>query len=403
MENNNHIDQIFKGALKNFESRPDNDIWDRIESKLNQTEAPVSRINYTRYAVVAFLFLTLCLITVPLSRKPVFNNSVAFEIPAQNTVSNIISSDPIPDNTIFQASTTEIHEPSIASAQTDQKSPETLIQSVALAEFPEIINADFIFVEEVEPAKNNIGSEYENPERIYNNDIPVNAFGANKLPENNDFAVEDRDIDESKFKINVKGMYIGAAASYNQTSIIEYGSIFRGERPIQPSLKFGTSKGLTVGYNFSNKFGIQADYIYNSVQGQNYVTSEDEIVTEKTLALYYDQVSLSAKFKQARMSDLTGHPIVMNYIAGLQYGMLRQYRLPQEKRWETEEELFKNYEYAIVLGLDYDVYLQKNLFLSLGARGSLSTDISAHEAPLDDYAKRNFVFGVRGGINYVFR
>ena len=402
MENNNHIDQLFKGALKNFESRPDNDIWDRIESKLNQTEAPVSRINYTRYAAVAFLFLTLSLISVPLSRKQVFNkNSVAFEIPAQNTISNIISSDLVADNTIFQASTTEIHEPTIAAAQTDQKSPETIIQSVAITEFPEINNGDFIFVEEVDPAQSE--PEVKNTERIYNSDIPVNAFGSNKLPEHNDFAVEDRDIDESKFKIDLKGMYIGAAASYNQTSLIEYGSIFRGERPIQPSLKFGTSKGLTAGYNFNNKFGLQADYIYNSVQGQNYVTSQDEIVTEKTLALYYDQVSLSAKFKQARMSDLTAQPIVINYIAGLQYGMLRQYRLPQEKRWETEEELFKNYEYAIVLGLDYDVYLQKNLFLSLGARGSLSTDISAHEAPLDDYAKRNFVFGVRGGINYVFR
>lgn len=401
MENKNHIDQLFKGALKNFDTRPGSDIWDRIESKLNQTEAPVSRINYTRYAAAAFIFLTLCLISVPLSRKALTNpEAIAFEMPSNISPSNTIHSGEA-GNEVFDASSTEIDEPASNITAMEEKAAETLLEQVALTEFTDMNTADFIFVEETEDQPPT--EDKTKQERIFNNDIPVNAFNTAKLPSYEDFDMEDRDIDESIFKIDLKGMYVGAAASYNQTSLIEYGNIFRGERPIQPSLKFGTSKGLAVGYTFSNKFGLQADYIYNSVQGQNYVTSEDEVVTEKTLALYYDQVSLSAKFKQARMSDLTSHPIVINYIAGVQYGMLKQYRLPQEKRWETEEELIKDDEYSIVLGLDYDIYLQKNLFVSLGAHGSLSTDISAHEAPLDDYAKRNFVFGVRGAINYVFR
>ncbi|MBC8172943.1 MAG: hypothetical protein H7X71_03460 [Chitinophagales bacterium] len=211
------------------------------------------------------------------------------------------------------------------------------------------------------------------------------------------------DIENYSTRINLKGMSIGMAASYNQTSLLENGNIFKGEKPIQPALKSGTSKGISLAYNFSNSFGIQVDYIYNAVQGQNYILSEEDQIIQRSLSLYYNQIPLTFKLKVPRISQLTNRPLVTNYVAGVQYGMLSEYRIPQEKRLGDPDDLFTASEVAFVLGIDYDIYVGKKAFFSLGARTSISNDISTHQYPLDDFSKRNFVFGLRGSFNYMFR
>jgi hypothetical protein len=78
--------------------------------------------------------------------------------------------------------------------------------------------------------------------------------------------------------------------------------------------------------------------------------------------------------------------------------------MPQDKRYEESAmELFNETDLSVVLGLEYDIYVQDNIVISAGARGTFSNDISTHIEPLNDYAKRNFVFGLRGGVSYVFR
>ncbi len=412
MENNNHIDQLFKGVLKNFESRPLNDVWSRIEDRLNNEQTPVSRTRYFQYAAVVFAFLSLCLISVPLTRKANHpNNGIALELPTVTTIQNILNKSEQAE-VIYPATALEMEsdvqhtapQPKLNSERTIlvASTIEDQIHPLTLTPFARNVE-EFIYVPDATAQFNHQSHSKDPVERIYNLDVPMNALTAGEIEERGGYEVLDREIDDSKLKIELRGMYVGVNGSYNQTTLLEYGSIFRGERPIQPSLKFGISKGITIGYNFNNHFGLQGDYIYNSVQGQNYITSDEDVVTEKSLTLNYNQYSLSAKFKQARVSDLTEHPIVANYIVGTQYGVLRDYRLPQEKRWESTESLFKEYDWSLVLGLEYDVYVQENLFVSFGTRATIGTDISRHNEPLDDYAKRNFVFGVKGGLNYVFR
>lgn len=115
-------------------------------------------------------------------------------------------------------------------------------------------------------------------DRIYNSDVSIPLFSYDYIENEGDeeyVAFQSKSVFSNLKDFDMRGMYIGVSGSYNQTSILEYGNIFKEERPIQPSLKFGTSKGFVLGYNFSNKFGIQAEYIYNSIQGQNYVMSEE--------------------------------------------------------------------------------------------------------------------------------
>jgi hypothetical protein len=204
-------------------------------------------------------------------------------------------------------------------------------------------------------------------------------------------------------QLNLKGFNIGVAGSYLQTSVLENGNIFKGDKPIQPALKFSTAKSITIGYNFNNRIGVQADYYYNTILGQNYVLSEDDKLVQKSLTLYYNQVPVTFKLKVPRISDFTQKPVVSNYIAGIQYGKLTEYHIPQEKLYAGQNDLFKAYDLSLLLGIDYDVFLGDRTYLTLGARTAISNNISTQQYPFDEYAKRNFTLGIRASLNYMFR
>ncbi len=408
MDNKNYIDQLFKKGSENFELKPGADVWNRIATELDQSEKPSSGIPYARYAALVLLFFIVSVLTVPVFQDIPVDQITNYNAPTE----------------LYLASADEIIEAASTSINiNNQLVPlETQVSGFTQKFDPEIISLtpiasrniknanpqeEFIF-EPVQPESDEIALKQQDViDRIYNSQVAMNTLSYSRIENDaaEEYNVEAREIDPDYMDLNMKGFFIGLSAAYNQTSILEYGgSAFKGERPIQPTLKFGSAKGFTVGYNFSNKFGIQAEYIYNSLQGQNYVISEGDEIVQKSLSLNYDLIPVTAKIKVGKVSDLTNRPIVLNYIAGVEYGMLRSIRLPQDKRYdESTEDLFKQDEISLVLGLEYDIYIQDNIYFSAGAKGTFSNDISLHNAPLNDYAKRNFVFGLKASINYAFR
>ena len=408
MDNKHHIDQLFSGVFENYELKPSSDVWNRIENELENTQKTPVNIPYSRYAALLFIFVSLCFIAIPVNKKnslaqirnysetPVSQEFIAAE--AISPILTINSSEGISNtNKIAQVNSRPVSEENtntintiIASNIKSHVQTNDFIYAPAFMDHEEELTAEKIDIKDL----------------IYNSDVSIPLFSYDYIENEGDeeyVAFQSKSVFSNLKDFDMRGMYIGVSGSYNQTSILEYGNIFKEERPIQPSLKFGTSKGFVLGYNFSNKFGIQAEYIYNSIQGQNYVMSEEGEIVQKSLSLSYDLIPVTAKIKVGRISDLTNLPVILNYSVGAQYGMLRSYRLPQDKRYETSDNVFKDDEVSLVLGLDYDIYIQDNLYLSAGARGTISNDISLHDEPLTDNAKRNFVFGLRGSLNYVFR
>lgn len=410
MDNKQNIDQLFRGVFENYELKPSSDVWNRIENELDYTHKTPVNIPYSRYAALLFVFISLCFIAIPVNNK---NSTAQIRNYNENTyLQEFIAAEaiiPVLSNNSSQNTETSIE---IALANTNSR-PEIEENTVAIntilasnlkshVQSEDLIYAPAFMDDEQELTAENI----DIIDRIYNSDVAIPLFSYDYLgsdEEEETVAFQSKSVFSNLKDFDMRGMYLGVSGSYNQTSILEYGNLFKEERPIQPSLKFGTSKGFVLGYNFSNKFGIQAEYIYNSIQGQNYVMTEEGDIVQKSLSLNYDLIPVTAKIKVGRISDLTNKPVILNYSIGAQYGMLRSYRLPQDKRYETTEQVFKETEVSLVLGLDYDIYIQDNLYLSAGARGTISNDISLHDEPLTDNAKRNFVFGLRGSLNYVFR
>ena len=406
MDNKQQIDQLFKSVVENYELKPSADVWNRIEEDLNQNKTTHTSATIVRYAAILLVIIGVTFFALPVSK----NTPICFQVNAFVHNQPISALEPI-----STASALIVSDNNTVVAQIPETVNRTIVDDVLESNLNTFASnvipfhnqeSDFIFMPQETENEALADANRDIIDRIYNNDQSIDVFGFGELTSYEDdeeaqLIQPDKAITYKDY--SMKGVYIGASGSYNQTSIIEYGNTFKGARPIQPSLKFGSSKGLMLGYNFNNKFGIEAEFIYNAIQGQNYVMSEDEQIVEKSLSLNYDLIPVVAKIKVGRISNITNMPVVLNYTAGIQYGMLREARLPQDKRYEeTTEELFTDQVLSVVLGLEYDIFVQENLMLTLGTRGAISTDISTHSGPLSYYNKRNFVFGLRAGLSYAF-
>ncbi|MEZ5013481.1 MAG: outer membrane beta-barrel protein [Chitinophagales bacterium] len=429
MESKTHIDQLFRRVFESFEFRPSREVWFRIEAELDSKPVAVP-VPYARYASMLFLFFALCLISIPKNRNiftPVssgngFNTEkLAFTPASALETENIQTAQDLRKASIQtevpvernSSDVPEMEAPAVEmiAAEPIRSTTEDMDFILIPNDIPayteqfasaEVQDADVIVpkVKEIQETES-----LATLERTIGASQPVAMLSYNNISYDylKDANIETPETDLAENQMNIGGMYLGLDGSYNQTSVLESGNVFKGERPIQSGMKFGVSKGLVLGYNFSNRVGIQTGYYYHSSLGQNYVMSEGGEITQKTLSLTYDQIPVLAKLKVGHVSDFTHQPIVMNYTIGMQYGLLTGYRIPQERRYESTENLFKKDEWSVVLGLDYDIYLQDRMFITLGARGTIGTDISSHIEPLNDYAKRNFTFGLHGSLNYMFR
>ncbi len=411
MDNKHNIDQLFKRVVDNYDLKPSADLWGRIEEELNTQETTHTKLPLMRYAALLLVFISVCLISVPLSKQnPLYTNPTA--VNSNTPISDNIAMDILTVAADQTAAVISIPSAIANTAEFASIIPE-IVESNALSPFMATAIAfteksdNLLLLPEQQETETLTADNGTLIDRIYNTDKSIEVSGFNAFAAEVNHSENDAILDAPSSTIGYKsldksGLYMGTSGGYYQTSLMEYGNVFKGERPIQPSLKFGTSKGLLMGYNFNNKFGIEAEYIYNAVQGQNYVMSEDEAIVEKSLSLTYDLIPVVAKLKVGKVSDLTNKPVVLNYVAGMQYGILKEARLPQDKRYDASaEELFKDTDLSVVLGLEYEIYLQENIMFSMGARGTFSNDISTHEAPFNDYAKRNFTFGLRGSISYL--
>lgn len=443
MAEKRHIDEIIKEKLQNFEYEPSGALWERIESTLqpepSTSEKPTTSTKSQIYSyMAAFLFFAtffviylqkdttehagvqyLTAVDFNLNNRPVYNsnsdqttlntkrntgseksilNNTILTEPDENALVNVVSNsnvqEPVQSETASALQLQNTENISLSASESITDNTIRQLKNIATTTKPIAINSTIPVSDEQNIRSLALSPIVEKTSKYFY-DVNYTNEGVTQI--------YYKDLESYNSQIRLKGMSFGVAASYNQTSVLENGNIFKEEKPIQSALKFGASKGVSLGYNFSNKFGMQVDYIYNSVQGQNYVLSEENQLVQKTLALYYNQLPVTFKLKVPRISDLTQKPVVVNYIAGLQYGKLTEYHIPQEKLYTGNEELFKQTEISFLLGIDYDVFLSKRSFVTVGARTSISNDISTHEYPLDDYAKRNFVFGLRASLNYMFR
>lgn len=203
----------------------------------------------------------------------------------------------------------------------------------------------------------------------------------------------------------MRGFYLGADVSLTSTRL------FLSDDALRPLLgkdiiydfTGGYQYGISVGYNFSNKFAIEAEWIIASKQGQNFVDNRfSKLYIDGVIDLQYTQVPVMLKYKISRLSKLTKKPVALNLVGGIAYSRLRSASITlNEDKIDNAEELFSQNQLGLILAVEYDIYLHKYMFLSLGVRGGFYGDTKYFKTIGQDVPRTyDMLLGVNASLNF---
>lgn len=215
------------------------------------------------------------------------------------------------------------------------------------------------------------------------------------------------DLPVPKTKLDTEGFHIGVATSLNNTWVLNKKAKEEFKGRLGLDWDFGYDYGLSLGYNFTTSFGVQLEWIINSRQGQQYERTSRGFSNSRSLQqapeinLRYTQFPILVKYRMQRMSRLTHQPFVISYLAGFQYGWLKSAEVNIDSPI-LQQDLLRKTSWGFVGGIDYELFLTKNIYTSLGIRSSLSTSSnSVNQISLPSRkTTNNFLLGVQAGIHY---
>jgi hypothetical protein len=461
VENNQFNEQV-KNRLEHHSVEPSAAVWDRIQAQLDKDAAAFDTGNLKRFWWFSAAMLTIATVILAVWYSSEKAEMVAYHtpavaeinLPAKNVTENIDNELIITSNsseflTVYSAASTG--NGSQAQSSKKQQQSEKIAEN-ALAAQTAVANESSLSAEEHaaevvladadsvglqtealelpvigENAENNgdldvIQDQSTSELAILENQIQHEAAAeAGKTTENQEVAAsEDSSIDQDadsddltaiepveqvkkQAKNPFKGFYIGLNGGYYASTLLNSQNVVINDNTIETGVRFGPSKGMTLGYVFANNLSIQAEYLYNVIEGQNYYMEDVEgAVKSKAMTLYYDQVPLTVKLQTPRYNHLLKKPASVNILAGAQLNILKDYQIPQERRYDTEEDIFRPTNFSFLAGAEYQMLITSNIMISLGVQGTISENFSTSNDPLGDFQKHSLTTGAKGGIYYHF-
>jgi hypothetical protein len=194
--------------------------------------------------------------------------------------------------------------------------------------------------------------------------------------------------------------YLGPHVLFSRTAILNDAqfSTYDGTA-LSPKTDFGVMFGVTAGYCFRNRIGIETGVNFLSIQGQKYEGLVGGKHISQEIMLSYQNFPVYLKLKhQVGKGDL---PIVVNAMLGGHYGRLKRAQLLTNDLFpirEVTEEISQR-EVAFGGGVEADFYIDSRLYITLGVRSTLSKDISGPLRMSNEHM-RNLLVGANFGLNF---
>lgn len=394
--------------LTNLEYTPSEGVWNAINDQL---DADISRTTRrTRKFLTGSIFFIMSLTVITLS-FPVKKEMVAY--------------DQIGITQNLKRSQQDIEYKSIIQSRLEEKSIEAPSFSLATSPLPEAQTESDLFamIESVESHKDLPLELKPIPVRTVEMTSGSNDYAQTvrlsptRLDESTDPSVilADRSASDVSYKetsqyydlagiqeiSSVSGFYLGASGSWHATTLLSNRPIIGLYEDGVNHFRILPAKSITMGYLVNDHLAIQAEYVYNAVEGTAISTSADAQDRVFNVSLYMDQFPVYLKFRKPTTLPVLNKHASLNLLAGLQFNRLRDYRLPQERRYEiVEEEVFRTNSLSLSGGAEIEAFILPNWMLSIGLDASLSQNLSPFGDPLSVYPKHSLTAGVRGGIYY---
>jgi hypothetical protein len=135
---------------------------------------------------------------------------------------------------------------------------------------------------------------------------------------------------------------------------------------------FGSSLGLSFGYDFSSRFGLVVDWVYSSEEGQRFAQEVDGSLTDLSIELDYMKFPVVLKYKHAFLSDHGKNPIVLNFTGGFHYSLLRSRNTFINDELAYFDQKHNQHQWGLLGGAEIDIYATKQLFFTVGARAGFN-------------------------------
>jgi hypothetical protein len=228
-----------------------------------------------------------------------------------------------------------------------------------------------------------------------------NTLLSSKVPDTSHINRENKSREEL-FKM--KGFHIAPVYQLNSKWISKQNTYEAfGKYKLAYKIGLGNAYGVAAGYDFSTRFGIQIEYIMQSEHGQDYEDIINRKPMKRSVVLNYMQIPMIIKLKSSMMSGLTNKPIAVNYIAGLQYGMLKSASMELNGNNTDIKNRFLDYDFSAIFGIETDIFLTSRFFLSTGLRFEYGLlDINASGWKIKNGGKsQNILSGMTAGLHYM--
>ncbi len=205
--------------------------------------------------------------------------------------------------------------------------------------------------------------------------------------------------------------YAGINYTLNNTWIFNqntYGEFNNSE--LNYKVDFGSAYTFLGGFERNEKFGVQLECKLYSLQGQKYEDNLYNGHVKREVNLHYSSFPLIFKWINT-VSQTDKSKVRFNVLLGIQYDRLKDATIQVNEEKVNAMDKFKPYDVAGVLGAETNVYVFDNIYITLGVRGSVSSNINDKDYPvqrersgfLGSYDKsHNILFGVNGGLHYAF-
>jgi hypothetical protein len=191
---------------------------------------------------------------------------------------------------------------------------------------------------------------------------------------------------------NFKGFYVSANAALGNSFMfnnkMKEGAM--GETANYNLTTLGSNFGLGLGYQMSSKLSIETGLNYVN-QNQTYSNSENG----DAINLNYYAVPVTMKYRTSETSSRK--PSAISYVFGIQTAFLEKMAMLNEPSPFAEpQSVAIQTELGVTLGVDYDLYLNKNLSWTIGGRVNYGTDVA------NPFENNNAFIGVRSALNFRF-
>ncbi len=200
------------------------------------------------------------------------------------------------------------------------------------------------------------------------------------------------------------GFYAGVTATYNKVWALNYDT-YKAADPntsTQNINRYGLDYGLSFGYNLSDKAAIQSDVLIDRSRGQIIENTMEGATTRHEMTLNYSQINLLYKKKLPKL--VARNASSFNIMAGPYAGYLKQATRLDDGVSSDVKDHYTTFDFGAELGLEYEVYVQRKLGISFGARSAISGNnifAGTQKIPRDFNTTRNLSLGANFGLKYM--